>query len=209
MAKIDELPDSPRFTIKIVSTQTGIKPITLRAWERRYQLLAPQRSENRYRLYSERDVAILRWVKQRVESGITISTAAMELQGMLKSGVLPEAMEPAPRWTPRNQSDSPEKYTARLYEALSTCQEEAATATLGEAHALFDLTTVCLRIIIPCLVQLGDAWHRGEIRIATSITPPRTSAAGCWRYCRGYQRGGGRPTSSPAQHLRSSTRSAA
>jgi methanogenic corrinoid protein MtbC1 len=44
--------------------------------------------------------------------------------------------------------------------------EAAANVLLGEAHAVYDLTTICLEIIIPCLVEIGNAWHRDEIRIA-------------------------------------------
>jgi hypothetical protein len=43
MATIEDLPDDPKYTIKSVSTQTGIRPVTLRAWERRYELLSPHR----------------------------------------------------------------------------------------------------------------------------------------------------------------------
>lgn len=62
MTTINDFSEEPRYTIKSVSVQTGIRPVTLRAWERRHDLLSPHRSENRYRLYSERDIAILRWI---------------------------------------------------------------------------------------------------------------------------------------------------
>ena len=41
MATIEEFSDDPKYTIKSVSSQTGIRPVTLRAWERRYELLTP------------------------------------------------------------------------------------------------------------------------------------------------------------------------
>jgi MerR family transcriptional regulator, light-induced transcriptional regulator len=47
----------------------------LRAWERRYDLLSPERAGNDYRLYSERDIVLIRWLKERVESGMSISQA--------------------------------------------------------------------------------------------------------------------------------------
>ena len=75
MANIADIADDPKYTIKTVSTQTGIRPVTLRAWERRHAVLSPHRSENRYRLYSDRDVAILRWLKNRIDGGISISNA--------------------------------------------------------------------------------------------------------------------------------------
>ena len=67
--------NTPVFTIKTVVQETGIPPATLRAWERRYGVLSPGRSEGGYRLYSERDIAILRWLKRQVDAGVSISRA--------------------------------------------------------------------------------------------------------------------------------------
>ena len=51
------------YNIKSVSQRTGVRAVTLRAWERRYQILDPQRwQKNGYRLYSERDIALLYWL---------------------------------------------------------------------------------------------------------------------------------------------------
>ena len=47
MTTIAEFSDQPRYTIKNVSAMTGIQPVTLRAWERRYEALSPSRSGNR------------------------------------------------------------------------------------------------------------------------------------------------------------------
>ncbi|HEU5229187.1 MAG TPA: MerR family transcriptional regulator [Ktedonobacteraceae bacterium] len=67
--------DVPIFNTKAVVQQTGVPAPTLRAWERRYKLIAPERANNAYRLYSQRDVALIRWLKERVDSGIAISQA--------------------------------------------------------------------------------------------------------------------------------------
>ncbi len=67
--------DTPMFNTKSVVQQTGVPGPTLRAWERRYTLLSPERAHNTYRLYSERDVVIIRWLKERVDAGMTISQA--------------------------------------------------------------------------------------------------------------------------------------
>ena len=57
-----ELSDQPRYSIKAVQERTGIPAVTLRAWERRYKLVKPRRSSGNYRLYSDRDVAVLRQI---------------------------------------------------------------------------------------------------------------------------------------------------
>jgi DNA-binding transcriptional MerR regulator len=85
----NELPDLarysgiPLFNTKAVVQQTGVQAPTLRAWERRYALLSPERAGNAYRLYSERDIATIRWLKSRVDSGMAISQAVALFRHML------------------------------------------------------------------------------------------------------------------------------
>ena len=67
--------DTPIFNTKAVVQQTGVPAPTLRAWERRYKLISPERADNTYRLYSQRDIALIRWLKERVDGGISISHA--------------------------------------------------------------------------------------------------------------------------------------
>ena len=63
------------YRITTVSRLTGIPRNTLLAWERRYNLVSPQRQENGYRAYSDADVDYLRTIKQLVDSGYRISEA--------------------------------------------------------------------------------------------------------------------------------------
>ncbi len=167
MTTIVDLSDDPKFTIKAVSTQTGIRPVTLRAWERRHEVLIPHRADNRYRLYSERDIAILRWVKNRVDEGISISNAVNELRSMTNNNIWPDAIPTAPT-PPIGATDiPPRQYTGQLYLALIKHDENRAGDILREVHALFDLKTVTMEILIPTLREIGDAWYRGEIRVTT------------------------------------------
>jgi methanogenic corrinoid protein MtbC1 len=167
MTTIADLPNEPKYTIKAVCARTGMRAVTLRAWERRYDLLTPFRSDNRYRLYSERDVGILRWVKSRVDSGLSISSAVAELRGMRKSSRWPEPVPSIEPITPRKGAHPPAQFATDLYTALVAQDEAATDGVLREVYAVFDVTTVCLEIITPALVEIGEAWHRGDIRIAT------------------------------------------
>jgi DNA-binding transcriptional MerR regulator len=54
--------EEPLFNLKAVVQQTGLKPDTLRAWERRYGLPSPARSGGKHRLYTQRDIEVLRCV---------------------------------------------------------------------------------------------------------------------------------------------------
>jgi DNA-binding transcriptional MerR regulator len=73
--ELERYSDRPMFNTKAVVQQTGILAPTLRAWERRYALFAPKRADNDYRLYTERDIVLLRWLRDRVEHGMSISQA--------------------------------------------------------------------------------------------------------------------------------------
>jgi len=167
MTLISEFSEEPKYTIKNVSAQTGILPVTLRAWERRYQVLSPGRSGNRYRLYSERDVAVLRWLKSRVQNGISISFAVDELLHFTKNGTWPEAVPTSLLLGMLQSNTPPAKYARRLYHFLTNYDESGAGQLLREIFANYDLKTITMEIFTPCLVEIGEAWTRGEIKITT------------------------------------------
>jgi methanogenic corrinoid protein MtbC1 len=164
MPTLADFPDLPKFRIASVCAQTGIQPVTLRAWERRYGFLKPHRTGSNYRLYSERDVALLRWVKQRVDGGLPIGQLAAEVQERRRTGRWPDT--PVARHKPEDV-EPPLAWAARLYAALASHAEQTAHQLLDEAEAAFDIATICTEVITPCLVQIGAAWERGELRIAT------------------------------------------
>ena len=66
----------PGYSIGMVSRLTGIRPATLRIWERRYGLVKPGRSEGKTRVYSEEDVRRLSLMKTLVDAGHPISSVA-------------------------------------------------------------------------------------------------------------------------------------
>ncbi|MDD5370035.1 MAG: MerR family transcriptional regulator [Anaerolineaceae bacterium] len=166
MGTIAEYPTDPKYTIKAVCLQTGIRAVTLRAWERRYNLIRPQRGDNLYRLYSEQDVALLHWVKQRIDSGLSISDAVRELKSLQENDTWPEPAPNRPVVTPA-WDRPPSAYAAALFNAFMKHNEGSAGDLLRKAQAGFDVKTLCLEVVIPCLVRIGAAWARGEIGVAT------------------------------------------
>ena len=167
MTTLVDFSDEPKYNIKIVCSQTGIRAVTLRAWERRHEVLIPHRSVNRYRLYSERDVAVLRWVKNRVDSGMPISSAVIELHSLMHTGRFPEAVPTGPSTLPVPSGIAPEKFVRRLYQALITHDEGKAGEFFRDIQASFDLVAIFQDILTPTLVEIGEAWYRGRFRITT------------------------------------------
>lgn len=163
MATIIELPNEPKFTIKAVAARTGIPPVTLRAWERRHEVLDPYRANNRYRLYSERDIAILRWLKYRVDEGIPIGSAASELRSMTSQSIWPDAIPQAPA-APVKTSDLPaSQYSKWIYQALIRHDENRAGNLLREAHSIFNLITINNEVLAPIVQEIERAGYQGEI----------------------------------------------
>jgi len=166
MTNIAEFSDQPSYTIKHVSEMTGILPVTLRAWERRYEVLDPGRANNRYRLYSDRDVALLRWLNSRLQSGVSISSAVRELRQMTDDGKLPEAVAGGPLLSGRRAAATPEQISRQLFQALLRKDEAEAASLIRQSQDSFDLITLMQDILTPCLVEIGNAWYQGKIGIA-------------------------------------------
>lgn len=66
------MPRPARFTIRAASALTGINPNTLRAWERRYGIVRPERTPKGYRLYTEDDLQRLRAIQRAMQAGIAV-----------------------------------------------------------------------------------------------------------------------------------------
>jgi MerR family transcriptional regulator, light-induced transcriptional regulator len=184
---LDACSDMPLFNTKAVVRQTGAPAPTLRAWERRYGVLAPRRGENGYRLYSERDIAIIAWLRDRVESGLTISQAialmrSLDLGRKRRRGRPPSgpishdgleavaAYDGAPRATAMSSMAAPRRLSLdELSEALVSqfiaLDEAAANRTIAEAFAVYALDEVCLSLITPTLARAGELWEDGEVSV--------------------------------------------
>src|SRR5512142_2965158 len=87
----------PLYNIGVVSRMTGISVATLRAWERRYGFPSSGRTAGGHRLYSERDMTRLRWVKGQIDQGMGTAQAIQVLRRR-------EAPDSAGRERPRTGS---------------------------------------------------------------------------------------------------------
>jgi methanogenic corrinoid protein MtbC1 len=165
MIKISNLSDTPRYSIKEVTKKTGILSVTLRAWERRYQFSIPKRGPNRYRLYSDQDIGILLWVKQQVSRGISISIVASQLRTFLIQGNLPDIENDGSKHLSSLPSEHPANYIKNLFTALMKHDERVSLQIINTAKKDLGIQVLAIEVLTPLLVMIGEAWHRGEIRI--------------------------------------------
>jgi len=141
------------YRIKRVAKITGINPATLRAWERRYNLIAPGRTDSGYRLYSDDDVAMLSRIKQFTSEGLTIGEAIARVRRSL-SPLPPDARAP-------ELAD----VGAQLRDALLRFDRAGA---LAEYERLGHLAPErrAEDVLLPLMREIGELWKDGTAVIA-------------------------------------------
>lgn len=155
---------TPIYNTKAVARETQVPADTFRAWERRYGVPRPERTAGGHRLYSERDIAIIRWLRDRTAEGMNISQAVMLLMNSLSSTLTeqPPVPQPMPLDEPRNLRQIVEEVVG----LLTSFDAAQAERVLSEAFAMHPFEQVLLHIVQPTMVEIGERWHRGEINVA-------------------------------------------
>ena len=159
--------EKPRYRINAVSKKTGILPVTLRAWERRYQVLTPNREQNTYRLYSDLDIEILRWLKAQVDAGISISQAAAELKENQAAGIILQPEPDIEKTAMVVDERSSAMLAGELYNMLVAHNEIGAVNVYHQSESSLPLIDLIEKVIIPVLVRIGEEWYEGRILVAT------------------------------------------
>jgi MerR family transcriptional regulator, light-induced transcriptional regulator len=183
--------DFPMFNTKAVVQQTGVPAPTLRAWERRYTLLSPERTNHAYRLYSERDIMLIRWLKGRVGEGMSISQAialfrhqdnerqtapdreraafqvAFEGEGQFVSKPQNRGVDAEPGAESHSYPLAQTMQLAR--EKLLTCfhlfDEVGASQVMASMLAIYAVEQVCSELITPTLWKVGQLWAEGQLSV--------------------------------------------
>jgi DNA-binding transcriptional MerR regulator/methylmalonyl-CoA mutase cobalamin-binding subunit len=148
----------PVYNIKAMAQRTGVPADTVRAWERRYGIPRPERTPGGQRLYSERDLAVISWLRERTEEGMTISQAISLLEA-----VGAERIAAAPASEVAAGPRPPAAIASDLIAAFARYDQAAAEQYVQEAIALFGVETTFLHVIRPALVEIGERWHRAEV----------------------------------------------
>ncbi len=159
-----ERSDLPRHPIRVVARRTGLTPAVLRAWEKRYEVVVPSRTDGGQRLYSDEDVERLALLHRAVEEGRGISqVAAMpteELQALVREDEVERRT-----LTPPEPLDGTS--AARVLEmaqrAVTQMDPEELERILRRAALAFSVPTVVDDIIVPLLARIGTAWESGRV----------------------------------------------
>lgn len=141
------------YRIAQVEELTGVSAHALRAWERRYGVPRPSRTDGRQRTYSEADVAMVRRMHELASQGVPLARAA-EI-------ALQESSTPGEASAPRIA-----RLKAELLDALMAFDERRAAVAWAELFETLDLMAGFERVVIPLMREVGMAWHDGEITVA-------------------------------------------
>ncbi len=157
-------------TIKFVSKRTGLSQHVIRAWEKRYGVLTPERTATNRRLYSTEDMEKLRLLGRLVQTGYSIGQVAnlaipklRELEGSQASSSTPPNESPIPSM-PLVQSSA--TYVSEALLNIQQMDVEGLEATLNRALATLGSMEVIENLLTPLLYEIGTHWQEGQLRIA-------------------------------------------
>ena len=143
-----------------VAKLTGLSKDVIRVWERRYGLVKPSRSSNRYREYSDEEVALLRFVKAQMEQGATIGSLAAEGHDSLVSRMRVATPVSAEEQKPHD------RLLDDLIGSLDPLDKAGFERRLNGAVAVIPFDEAVQRILLPLQRRIGELWHQGRLDTA-------------------------------------------
>lgn len=151
--------------LRTVSRLTGLTPDLIRAWEKRYGVVAPRRGPRGARLYSAADVARLRLLRRVAASGRAIGDIARlsthELEGL---GCAPVA-EQADDGSEDRAAVEPQ-LLEKMVDALARFDAVAVDRALGDALMAYGTRDFVTQVAGPLLEEVGQRWGDGRLSIA-------------------------------------------
>lgn len=154
------LPDQGLVPIRTVSSLTGVNSVTLRAWERRYDLIKPVRTPKGHRLYTMADVDMIHQVVSLLNNGMSIGQVRQVLDNHKIQ------LDSTPEVQAEENPDFWQGYRHRLLQAVVAFDDLVLNDIYSEVLSLYPVDIVTHRLIIPLLQELGERWAEGLGSIA-------------------------------------------
>lgn len=143
-----------------VAKLTGLSRDVIRVWERRFDLLKPTRGANRYRNYSDEDVALLRYLKQHLDAGASIG----DLAKLGREELIHRLRAAAPRTAVVDNTF--DRLLRELLSALEPLDRVMFEKRLNGAVAVVPFEEALHGILLPLQERVGHLWHNGRISVA-------------------------------------------
>ena len=148
-----------------LARRAGLPPATLRAWERRYGIVDPQRTESGYRLYSRRDEQRLKRMLTLITEGLAPAEAAARVLAANGGEPAGSAVGLPPGTDPPVASEPAAAMRERLRDELLAFDELAAQRTIDQAVAAYSTEGLLRELILPVMREIGAMWHAGEATV--------------------------------------------
>ena len=143
--------------IRTVASLTGVNPVTLRAWERRYNLVTPHRTPKGHRLYTRENVELIKQILDLLDQGLSISQVKPLLDQAPAEISAAPAAETGEAWR---------SYQLAILKAIEAFDERALDNVYNDALSLYPVDTVSQRLTTPVLRTLGEHWQDADTGIA-------------------------------------------
>ena len=153
------------YRIGELARRTGTTTDLLRAWERRYGLLRPERTAGGFRVYTDADAARVERMRSALDRGLAAAEAARL--------ALAEAPEP------------------QLLGALLDLSDERAHSILDEAFGRLSVEAALASVVLPALRAIGDGWSDGTVSVAQEHYAANLIRARLLALARGWDHGVG------------------
>ncbi|MCP3135859.1 MerR family transcriptional regulator [Pyxidicoccus xibeiensis] len=150
------------YRIHIAAELAGVRVELIRAWERRYGVLTPRRTSSGYRVYTDRDVALLRRLKQLTDEGVAISEAAKLLPQLLAE-LDSESLTPEVSGGPGAHVDA---WLAVALAAARAYDQPRVSAVVDEVLAALPPLRAFDDVLAPLQREVGERWHAGQLTVA-------------------------------------------
>jgi DNA-binding transcriptional MerR regulator/methylmalonyl-CoA mutase cobalamin-binding subunit len=161
---------TPRYPVRLVAARTGLTPHVLRAWERRYGVVSPARTEGGQRLYSDLDIERLRFLRRLTGRGHAIRRIA--LLPIAELARLDEEGAATADGTSR-ADESEQAHAGSAGEAIAAALQATRRLDGAELQAVLERAAVTLgvpvfidEVVAPALVRVGHGWADGSLSVA-------------------------------------------
>jgi DNA-binding transcriptional MerR regulator/methylmalonyl-CoA mutase cobalamin-binding subunit len=155
------------YTIKQAAARSGVAVQLLRAWERRYGVVAPTRTASGYRLYDDEQIARLLAMRRLMGQGWSASNAAERIKAM-DGAEIDQLLAETPTGAgatmarPLVADHLPEAFVAYAAEL----DEPGVESVLDEMFARGSFEQVTGDLLMPALSALGAGWAAGTVDVA-------------------------------------------
>ncbi len=149
------------FSIAVAARRSGLSQHVIRAWEKRYGVINPLRTDTHRRLYTDEDIERLQLLRRATQAGHSIGNIASLPAELLRPLAAEAAIVPAAK-----SPDTAETLLAAALDAVKALDSGKLERLLQDGMVTLGRGLLTLRVIVPLIQHVGTEWERGTMRVA-------------------------------------------